>query len=420
MPKTIDDIIPPSRRRQMTTESAPTITPDYSTTADHTPMTPEPPQRIRIKSGSGFPYGTALIVLVVIAVCAGVLYAFSSAKIEITPKSQVATAAGDYTAATNGDLPFTVVTVQHTLSKSVSAESTLTANDSAQGTILISNAQTKPQQLITNTRFADSNGLIFRIHSPVTVPAGTASAPGTLSVTVYADQSGTNYNIGPSSFTVPGLKGSAAYTLVTAQSANAMAGGFTGTRAAVSQTTDDAAHTTLQSNLATTLQTDLLQKVSKDDVLVPGASVTSYSALPDTATTSETVTISEQGTLTAVVFPKDALAKAIAYKTIGTYAGEPVTLDSVAKLTLTPASTSTPADTYNFSLAGTAKILWKVDPTKIAGAVAGKSRNSAQNILVTFPEVDKVILTLRPFWTNSFPQDPSRIKVTVDSTDASK
>ncbi len=418
MPKTIDDIIPPSRRRQMTTESAPTLTPDYQPPAEDMPPIAQPPKNIRIKSGPGFPYGTVLIALVVVAVCVGVLYAFSNARVEVTPRSQTVTASGEYTAtASAGDLPYTVITVQKDAVKSVPAESSLTANDSAQGTIVISNAQTKPQTLITNTRFQSSNGLTFRIHAPVTVPAGTATAPGKLTVTVYADQPGQNYNIGPSSFTVPGLQGSAAYTLVTAQSTGAMVGGFAGTRAAVSQATDDATHAALQGTLAASLQAELQQKVPKDNVLVPGSSVTTYTTLPDTATSTQSVSLAVQGTLTAVVFPKDALAKAIAYKDIGTYSGEPVTLDSVGKLSLTPASTSTPAtDTYPFTLSGTTNIIWKVDTAKIAGAVAGKTRDSAQSILIGFPEVDKVVLVLRPFWTSTFPQDPNHIKVMVNAS----
>lgn len=415
MPKTIDDIIPPSRRRQMTTESAPSVpTTDYPTTTTP-PMTPEPPQRIRIKNGPSFPYGTALIALVVITVCAGILYAFSNAKVEVTPASRVVTVNGEYTATTpTGDLPYSLITLQKTSSKNAPAESSLTANDSAQGNIVISNAQAKPQTLITNTRFESSNGLIYRIHAPVTIPAGSASVPGTLTVTVYADQPGQNYNIGPSTFTVPGLKGGEGFTLVTARSSGPMTGGFTGTRAAVSQATDDAVHATLQSSLTSDLQAELIQKVGKDNVLVPGSTQITFATLPDTATSSAAVTISGQASLTAVVFPKNALAKAIATKNLGTYTGEPVTLDSVANLVLTPASTSTPAtDTYNFSLTGSAKVVWLVDTSKIAGAIAGKTRDAAQSILIGFPEVDKVVLILRPFWANTFPQDPSRIKIST-------
>jgi len=53
---------------------------------------------------------------------------------------------------------------------------------------------------VANTRFADPNGKIFRISKAITVPA-----KGTLVVTLTADQAGASYNIGPSTFSIPGL-----------------------------------------------------------------------------------------------------------------------------------------------------------------------------------------------------------------------
>ena len=438
MPKTIDDIIPPSRRRMMESENmrsevpyTPPVTPTPPTptpppTNNSTPlppMNPMPPSRIKIRVGSSFPYGTAIIVLVIIAVCAGALYAFAGAEVKVTPASQTSAVNADFTATNgSGDLPYVVVNLSKTMSATVPAESTLTANDSAQGTIIISNAQKTPQTLINNTRFATPTGLIFRIHAPVTIPPATASGPGTVSAAVFADQPGANYNVDPTTFTVPGLQGGSSYTLVTAKSTVAMTGGFTGTRPAVSQATDDSHHAALQSTLASALQSALTSKIPSGYVVLPGATHTTYQPLSDTAS-STSVAINEQGTITAVALSSDALAKAIANKAVGTYSGEPVSLASVNTLNLTPDATSTDpstATTYSFALSGNATIIWKVDSVKIAGAVAGKTRESAQSILSGFPEIDRATLILRPFWNSTFPQDPSHIHVTVQPTSQPK
>lgn len=436
MPRTINDILPPSRRRGMTPEGtspeplhAPT--PITSQIPNSTPLdTPRPssmppmqtpPPRVRIRTGGGFPYGTALIALIVVAISAGVLYAFSGAKVSITPASQVATVGANFTATNGaGDLPFTVITVTKTATASVPAESTLTANDSAQGTIIISNAQKTAQTLINNTRFATPTGLVFRIHSPILIPPATASGPGTVSVPVFADQPGVNYNVEPTTFTVPGLQNSSSYTLVTARSTAAMTGGFSGTRASVSQSTDDAQHATLQKALSTSLQSALAAQIPTGDVLLPGASFTAYQTQPDSATTTTSVLVSVQGTVNAVVFPESALAKAIASNVGGTYSGQPVTLNGVTGLSFTPAPSpidfsalNNPSSTLSFGLSGQTKVVWTVDPVRIAGAVAGKTRDSAQLILQGFPEVDRAVLTLRPFWASTFPQDPTHIKVVV-------
>src|SRR6185437_975549 len=100
--RTLEDIVPPSKR----TSPSP---------AEPPPQAP-PPYRRR----SRFPFGTALIVLLVIAVCVGALYYFSSAEVRVTPNSETAAVSGSFTANTgSGDLPFEVVTAQKVATQSV-------------------------------------------------------------------------------------------------------------------------------------------------------------------------------------------------------------------------------------------------------------------------------------------------------------
>jgi hypothetical protein len=370
----------------------------------------KPPRSPR--SGRGFPYGTALVALIVIAAAVAALYYFSGAKVVVTPETDTSSISSDFTAtAGTGDLPFEVVTVQKTASQTVPAESTETVNDPASGPIIISNTQPSPQTLIKNTRFQTPAGLIFRIHDSVTIPAG-----GSVTATAYADVGGDSYNIGPSTFTVPGLKGSKAFDQVTAKSTTSMTGGFSGTRATVSQATRDQQNTANQASLQTSLAADMKTKIPAGYVLIPGATFTSFEPQSDTAADGGKVNVNEQGTMVAVVFPEAALGKAIAYKVVGTYSGQDVTLPDVSGLKMTPSVAAPPVNgetTFDFNLTGNAKITWKIDPKKIAAAVAGKTRDSAQVALSGFPEVNKAVLVLRPFWATTFPQDPAKITVTT-------
>ncbi len=59
-----------------------------------------------------------------------------------------------------------------------------------------------------------------------------------------------------------------------------------------------------------------------------------------------------------------------------------------------------------------------MDAEKIAGSVAGKSRDAAETILSGFPEVEKAILSLKPFWAGTMPEDPAEITVIVESSDS--
>jgi len=52
--------------------------------------------------------------------------------------------------------------------------------------------------------------------------------------------------------------------------------------------------------------------------------------------------------------------------------------------------------------------------------VAGKTRNSAETVLSSFPEIERATLILRPFWSTSFPDDPAKVTVTVADGQASE
>lgn len=403
------------------TENVPSYTPPVEKEGMQMPSArpqyerPLPPRKI----GRKFPVGTAIIALIVIAVSVGALVVFSGAKVTVTPSTNVSYVTGDFIATVSGgDLPFEFVTVEKTATASVASEGTETVNQPAQGTITILNKQATPQQLIKNTRFETPDGLIFRIHESVTVPAARGDVPGELAITAYADASGDTYNVGPTTFTLPGLAGGALFTQVTARSDAPMSGGFSGTRASVGQTTRDAQMAELRAALAPQIEEAIMTAAPEGYVLIGGASTVSYVTQPDGVASGGNVELSEKAVATAIVFPKTALAKAIALQVVGAYAGQPVTLTDVSGLTLTPVGDlpSPGAQEFAFSLAGNVTIEWIVEEDKIAGAVAGKTRNSAEVVLTGFPEVDSAVLVLRPFWANTFPQDPAKVTVEVKKT----
>jgi len=424
MAKTITDIIPPSRRRQMEGADAPAAAPD--TAPSYMPPTPPPPPRplsdrgpIRPRGRRPFPWGIAIIALLIVVGSGAALYAFADAKVTITPTSKTTSVSGDFTATFNsGDLPYEIVTVDKTVSANVPAESTETVNDPAQGTITIYNAQEDPQTLIKNTRFESPDGLIFRIQGSVTIPGGSISSPGSVKATVYADTGGDKYNIGATTFTVPGLKGSASYDKVTAESTEAFTGGFSGTRASVSDTTRETQNKNSEPALEKSLNEAVQAQLKPGYVVVPGATFITSEPATDTEGKDNTVNVNLKGTAVAVAFPNAALAKSIAFGALGSYQGEPVSLKDVNTLKLTPKDEGTPTTeqgTFAFNLSGTATITYDIDTNKIAGAVAGKNRTAAYSIIQGFPEVSRAILTVRPFWTSTFPNDPSKITVATTS-----
>ena len=105
------------------------------------------------------------------------------------------------------------------LSKAYSPKGNKTEDAIATGELIIINDSSAAQPLISTTRFMTPEGLLFRLKSGVTVPAG-----GQVTAEVYADKAGESGNIGPSNFTIPGLN-EAKQKLIYAKSEAIMTGG---------------------------------------------------------------------------------------------------------------------------------------------------------------------------------------------------
>ncbi len=108
--------------------------------------------------------------------------------------------------------------------------STEKGSDRARGKIVIyNNYGTEPQTLVSTTRFETPEGKIFRLAQSIAVPGMTEISgkkePGAIEAQVVADQPGAEYNINPSTFTIPGFKGGPKYEKFSAKSSSTMTGG---------------------------------------------------------------------------------------------------------------------------------------------------------------------------------------------------
>ncbi len=393
--RTLNDITPPSRRHES----------DGSRHSEH-------------HERAKFPYATLIATAAVIIVSVGALIYFSTASVDVTPNTVSAAVQSSFSATKSaGDLPYEIVTAQKIATQSVKGSGSKTVSSYASGTITIMNAQPKAQKLIANTRFQTSGGLVYRIRTAVTIPGGTSAKPGTATAKAYADKPGGDYNVGPTSFTIPGFAGTPLATLVTARSSGQMSGGASGTVPVIDGAVESQARGALSSALASDLASSIQAQIPSGYTLLNGAATTTFDALESApSSTTGMVDVKEQGTITAIVFPNAALAKAIATSVSGLgYQGEPVTLASGSKVTLTPTSgMPDPTDSsFSFSLSGTASLIYTVDPTRISSAVSGKTRSAAEVALTNYPEVKRAVIILRPFWRQTFPQDPASITVTV-------
>jgi hypothetical protein len=91
--------------------------------------------------------------------------------------------------------------------------------EQASGRVTLSSTMSSSQPLVATTRLLSKEGVLFRLRRGVTVPAG-----GSVEADVYADQKGVSGNIGPTTFSIPGLN-EVKQKLVTAASSQPITGG---------------------------------------------------------------------------------------------------------------------------------------------------------------------------------------------------
>lgn len=320
-----------------------------------------------------------------------------------------------------GSLSYKLMTVSQTAQRTTPATGITQASESAHGTITIYNTyDTRSQKLVTNTRFETTDGKIYRIHAPVVVPGATKNADGTLkpgqtTAEVYADKPGAEYNIGQARLTIPGFKGDPRYDKFYAMT-NGFSGGFVGPRPSVPKTELEKAEADMKSTLQGALTGAVPSQVPEGYVAVPGTLNVLFSKLETSDAGGGNANLSLSGTASQAIIRVADLASAIAKVQVQEYSGEPIgfvagdlSLNVASGTPYTASSTS-----IALALGGEVALVWQFDPNAVQQALAGKPRDQFDPIIATFaPAIASAEASLRPFWKNSFPSDPSKIKVKI-------
>lgn len=373
------------------------------------------------------------IILGIIAVCAaaGLLLAtlFEGATITITPKMQSITPPANIVALPNaqgGSLGYQTIALSQSATTTVKATGTSHVSKPASGVITISNVfSTASQPLVTNTRFAASDGKIYRIRSAITVPGAKKNSDGTLTAgtvttTVYADVAGPDYNRpNATTFTIPGFQGDAKYTKITAQAAaGAIQGGFVGEQASISDTDMKSAQASLQKTLDASLRGAVGTQIPAGFMPVQGSLAVTYSDIIQSKGEGTSVNLSQTAHATMAMVSAPGLASILAKLLVTGYSGEAVDFASPNPLILQISTSTGNVNTgpLNLLLQGNPTLVWQFDKQALTAALIGKDKKSFEEVISTFaPAIEKAQASIRPFWKSTFPAEESKLGVIIDA-----
>jgi len=378
---------------------------------------------------SGFTIWAVAFISIVALVGVG-FFAFRGTTITVIPREQTVVFDEQtvYTAYPEGEGPSAGSIVYNTISRefeestTVEATSVENVEEYARGVLtIVNNHSTADLRLIKNTRFETPAGLVYRIRDSVDVPGKTDSAPGELEVTVYADEPGERYNIGPvSKLTLPGLKttGPDMFENVYARSSSSMSGGFVGERPVVSEQDQNSAQSQLRTILEERARTAFNDTEATDIYIFPELQSVVYEILPPDFAEDGSVRVRQKAVVTVPAFEGDVFAKALAEATSADAgSGEVRIIDptSFAITLVEPDDIEIGSDVLEFTLSGNARFEWVVDSELLARDLAGNAKETFQNILESHPGIEEASAQVRPFWKTRFPEDVSNIKIIVNS-----
>jgi len=180
----------------------------------------EPSMKLYRNIAIGFILVTLLMLAIVIIL--------STVRATVHIYSNVGTISTDFIAdivkdtELEGEIPGRVIeiTLDETREFIVGQDGATAVPVKAGGMVTVFNTSNRQQPLVATTRLLTADGLLFRIDEGVVVPAN-----GTVEVMAHADEEGTDGEIGPNTFTIPGLN-STRQQEVYAESTDPMTGGL--------------------------------------------------------------------------------------------------------------------------------------------------------------------------------------------------
>jgi len=395
-----------------TTDSKPTIVNNYAETKSYK-------KHIYI--------GATLIVLVL-----GVYLFFKLPKADITiwPKLDVLSYQQTVTAdktetiidATKAIIPAQYFEVEKTIAQDFLATGNASNEGQATGKITIYNKYDPPMPFTfkAGTHFMSDSGKLFiaplKINIPAAKKSGSKITPGTVVVDIQAVEGGTDYNIAPSNFSIPGLKGTAYYYSVSAASTADMTGGYAGKVKKVTEDDIQEAKNVLSEKATTDATTELRGKISAEYVLLDNAvlsNVADASTQTKAGAVADKFNYSVTVKASALAFKKADVEKFVKDYILTQVPENKKLLDGSTRIDYSSNVIDISGGKATLNLSFSSSIYQSVDNNALGLTLIGKNADQAKQAINNSlgDQVSKVQIKFWPFWVGAVPNSQKAINI---------
>ncbi len=322
----------------------------------------------------------------------------------------------------NHVLPGRIIIEEQVVSEEFKATGKIVKEVKAEGTIRIFNDySTSSQPLVAATRFVSDEGKLFRLVQGTTVPGQKMEngklVPGTIDVLVRADVVGPDYNIGPSTFSIPGFAGTSKYTAFYAKSYSTMTGGFKGSSLSVSGQDLENAKKSLMAKAETKINDifknralpGLVLVQEKDPVVIidNGANFKAGQA-------AETFTYEVKVSGRAILLAEEDLKQASQAYFVAELSDDQKLLPDSVKISALAEEIDQALATAKLSLQISGKAYHDLETSFITDQLKGKSIQEVEKNFQELSQVSRARIKIFPSLIKKLPQDARKIQIKID------
>jgi len=373
-------------------------------------------------------------VLILFLILIGIFsyFALPKAEIEIWPETEVLTFEEKLTIDkslnilnfTTRNIPGKIFEVEKAVLEEFSSSGKKLKENKAEGVIRVYNAySTSSQVLVATTRFVSTGGKLFRSIKRVTIPGGHYEEgnliPGFLDIKVRADQPGSDFDIEPTTFSIPGFIGTPRYTTFYGKSFQPMTGGFQREVPQVTQEDLDQAEDIIIERATEESRVALREKIPPEFVLLKEAvksEILEFSSSAKVGDESEKFILKTKIHSSTLTFKaRDIEDWTRQFILSQTPEGKKLYQESL-KINYVPELVNLESGKTVLSLTTSAIIYSYIDELTLKRALRGKSLAETQVFLENQSQVTKAVVKFWPFWVKRVPQNEEKInfKLTVD------
>lgn len=292
----------------------------------------------------------------------------------------------------------------------------------ATGSITVFNkfSPATPFNFKAGTHFMSDSGKLFVALQKVVIPAakivGSKITPGSVKIQIQAVEGGPAYNIAPSNFSVPGLKGTPYYYSVYATSSGPMSGGYSGK---VKKVTDDdiqGAKDVLTKKTTADAMSALKNQIPSDYVLPDNATL---SNVTDSSTQTKSGAIAEdfnyQVTVkaSALAFKKSDLDQFAKNYIVSQIPDGKTLLDNSFKTDYSATLVDVSGGKATLSLNFSAGVYQNIDKNSMALSFLGENANQIKETINNSlgDQASRVNIKFWPFWVSSAPNNQKAVNI---------